>query len=212
MVALLAVLLAIAVLVGVGYGVASRRRRIAAEAMVEIAQILEPTNDSLGVVAEEDPTTNPLGDPLTKLGTRHLLERDLAVYEGQVARYGLHMCVAVIDIDDFRSFNDRYGRERGNEVLVAIAEQLTIRSRSGDAVYRIDGDEFVCLLPEQTLLTGAHAVDRMKRSIAELAIPFEGSPSGIVTVSTGLALLDAEHLKASADLVKEAEAALLQSR
>jgi GGDEF domain-containing protein len=52
----------------------------------------------------------------------------------------------------------------------------------------------------------------MKRSIQELAIPFEGSPSGIVTVSTGLALLDAEHLKTSGELLKEAGAALLQSR
>jgi diguanylate cyclase (GGDEF)-like protein len=209
-VALLAVLLAVAVMIGVGYAVASRRRRIAAEAMVEMGQLLEAPYESRA--SASNPATRPLTDALTRLGTRQLFERDLAVYEGQVARYGLHVCIALIDIDEFGSFNDRYGHERGNEILVAVAERLTSRSRSGDCVYRIGGDEFICLLPEQTLVTGANAVDRMKRSIQELAIPFEGSPSGIVTVSTGLALLDAEHLKTSGELLKEAGAALLQSR
>ena len=80
------------------------------------------------------------------------------------------------------------------------------------SIYRMGGDEFICVLPEQTLESGARVVERMKRSIAELAIPFDGAPGGIVSVSTGLAILDAEHLKASDELLKEAEAALLQSR
>jgi diguanylate cyclase (GGDEF)-like protein/PAS domain S-box-containing protein len=156
--------------------------------------------------------TITLTDPLTSLGNRQLLEKDLAVYEGQVARYGLRSCIALIDIDDFKRFNERYGREKGDEVIVAIAERLASRSRSGDAVYRIGGDEFICLLPEQTLETGAIAVERMRRSIAELAIPDEDSPSGLLSVSTGLALLDSEHLKASAELLKDAEAALFKTR
>ncbi|MGD0853492.1 MAG: sensor domain-containing diguanylate cyclase [Acidimicrobiales bacterium] len=158
------------------------------------------------------PSTTPLTDPLTSLGNRQLLEKDLAIYEGQVARYGLRSCIALIDIDNFKRFNDRYGRERGDEVIVAIAEQLASRSRSGDAVYRVGGDEFICLLPEQTLETGAVAVNRMRRSIAELAIPDEDSPTGVLTVSTGMALLDAEHLKASAELMKDAEDSLSQMR
>jgi two-component system, cell cycle response regulator len=211
MVTLLVVLLAVVVLVGVGYVTASRRRRIAAGAIVDIAQLLEPKVESEGVVAADD-ATPPLTDSLTSLGNRQLLERDLAVYEGQVARYGLRVCVALIDVDGFSDFNAHYGRERGNEILVAIAEQLAKRSRSGDSVYRFGGDEFICLLPEQTLLTGTKAVDRMKRSVQDLAIPFEGSPGGIVSVSAGLTILDAEHLKASGELLREAEAALLASR
>jgi diguanylate cyclase (GGDEF)-like protein/PAS domain S-box-containing protein len=165
-----------------------------------------------GDVAPEGRSTTALTDPLTSLGNRQLLEKDLAVYEGQVARYGLRSCIALIDIDEFKRFNARYGREKGDEVIVAIAERLASRSRSGDSVYRVGGDEFICLLPEQTLETGAIAVDRMCRSIAELAIPDEDSPTGLLTVSTGLALLDAEHLKATAELMKDAEAALYHAR
>jgi diguanylate cyclase (GGDEF)-like protein len=212
MVALLAVLLAIAVIAGVWYGTASRRRRIAVEGMVQTAKLLEASSDASGAAPTATPASNPLTDSLTNLGNRQLLERDLAVYGGQVARYGLHVCVALIDIDDFKRFNDRYGHQRGNEILLAVAERITSRSRSGDSIYRLGGDEFLCLLPEQTLETGAKVVERMKRSIEELAIAFEGAPGGIVSVSTGLAILDAEHLKASDELLQEAEAALTASR
>jgi diguanylate cyclase (GGDEF)-like protein/PAS domain S-box-containing protein len=176
------------------------------------AFVREVTNAALEPDVLGAHTTTPLTDPLTSLGNRQLLEKDLATYEGQVARYGLRSCIALIDIDNFKRFNDRYGRERGDEVIVAIAERLASRSRSGDAVYRVGGDEFICLLPEQTLETGAIAVNRMCRSIAELAIPDEDSPTGILTVSTGMALLDAEHLKASAELMKDAEASLSRTR
>lgn len=153
-----------------------------------------------------------LTDPLTSLGNRQLLEKDLGVYEGQVARYGLRSCIALIDIDDLNGFNDTYGREAGDEAIIAVAERLASRSRSGDSVYRVGGDEFICLLPEQTLETGAIAVNRMCRSIEELAIPHAGSPTGFLSVSTGLALLDAEHLKATGELLKDAEAALFLSQ
>jgi len=157
-------------------------------------------------------TMIPLTDPLTSLGNRNLLEKDLTVYEGQVARYGLRSCVALIDIDDFKKFNDRYGRAAGDQAIVAVAERLANRSRSGDSVYRVGGDEFICLLPEQSLETGAIAVDRMRRNIEELAIPHEDSSSGFLTVSAGLALLDAEHLKAASELLKDAETALYYAR
>ena len=168
-------------------------------------------HEELDTLLESRPIV-ALTDPLTSLGNRQLLEKDLAVYEGQVARYGLRSCIALIDIDDFKRFNERYGRDWGDAVIVAIADRLASRSRSGDSVYRVGGDEFICLLPEQTLETGAIAVDRMRRSIADLAIPDEDSPTGILSVSTGLALLDAEHLKATAELMRDAEAALLRMR
>ncbi len=154
----------------------------------------------------------PLTDPLTSLGNRRLLEKDLAVYEGQIARYGMRSCVALIDIDDFKNFNDRYGSEAGDKAIVAIAERLANRSRSGDSVYRVGGDEFFCLLPEQSLETGSLAVNRIRQSIEELAIPHEGSPNGFLTVSAGLAVLDAENLKSTDELIADAESDLGRAR
>jgi diguanylate cyclase (GGDEF)-like protein len=221
MVDFLAVLLIPVVIAGVWYGVAARSRRLDAEALVaardrEIARLIEqspessPPGDDMNT--EGQPAAISFTDPLTSLGTLQLLEKDLATYEGQVARYGLKSCIALIDIDNLKEFNERHGRDTGNAVIVLIAQRLASRSRSGDSVYRIGGDEFICLLPEQTLDTGAIAVERMKRSIDELAIPFDGSLSGFVTVSAGIALLDAQHLKTWPELLKDAEAALAQAR
>lgn len=154
----------------------------------------------------------PLTDPLTSLGNLRMLEKDLAVYEGQVARYGMRSCLALIDIDDFKKYNDRYGREAGDKAIVAVAERLANRSRLGDSVYRVGDDEFICVLPEQSLETGALAVNRMRRNIEELAIPHEDSSSGFLTVSAGLAVLDAEHLRPVSELLKDAEAALSRAR
>jgi diguanylate cyclase (GGDEF)-like protein len=220
MVDFLAVLLIPVIIAGVWYGVAARSRRLDAEALVaarerEIAQLLESagdTSDHVEAHSEGQSAAITFTDPLTSLGTLQLLEKDLAVYEGQVARYGLKSCVALIDIDNFKEFNDRNGRDTGNAVIVTIAQRLASRSRSGDSVYRIGGDEFICLLPEQTLDTGAIAVERMRRSIDELAIPFDGSPSGFVTVSAGIALLDAQHLKTWPELLKDAETALAHAK
>jgi diguanylate cyclase (GGDEF)-like protein len=217
MVDFLAVLLIPVIIAGVWYGVAARSRRLDAEALVaardrEIAQLLEKSTDAVDVSTTDEPATISFTDPLTSLGTLQLLEKDLATYEGQVARYGLRSCIALIDIDNFKEFNARHGHDTGNAVIVTIAQRLASRSRSGDSVYRIGGDEFICLLPEQTLDTGAIAVDRMKRSIDELGIPFDGSPTGFVTVSAGIALLDAQHLKTWPELLKDAETALAQAR
>jgi diguanylate cyclase (GGDEF)-like protein len=216
MVDFLAVLLIPVIIAGLWYGAAARSRRLDAEALVaardrEIAQLLASSSEA----TEHDtdaPAAVTFTDPLTSLGTLQLLEKDLAVYEGQVARYGLKSCIALIDIDNFKEFNQRHGRDTGNAVIVTIAQRLAARSRSGDSVYRIGGDEFICLLPEQTLDTGAIAVERMKRSIEEMAIPFEGSPSGCVTVSAGIALLDAQHLKTWPELLHDAQIALAQSK
>ena len=220
MVDFLAVLLIPVIIAGVWYGVAARSRRLEAEALVaardrEIAQLLDKSYvpSVLGDdVKTEEPAAISFTDPLTSPGTLQLLEKDLATYEGQVARYGLKSCIALIDIDNFKDFNERHGHDTGNAVIVTIAQRLASRSRSGDSVYRIGGDEFICLLPEQTLDTGAIAVERMKRSIDELAIPFDGSMTGFVTVSAGIALLDAQHLKTWPELLKDAEAALAQAR
>ncbi len=212
MVAFFIVLFFIVVLGAVAYGTQTRRRRIAVEGMAKTAKLLEAIADTPVVAREATITTHPLTDALTNLGTRPLLERDLAVYGGQVARYGLHICLALIDVDGFKKFNDQYGMARGDEILATIAGRIASRSRSGDSLYRLGGDEFVCLLPEQTLETGAKVVERMKRSVEELAIPFEGAPNGIVTVSAGLAVLNAEHQMTFDALMKEAEDDLLQFR
>jgi diguanylate cyclase (GGDEF)-like protein len=165
-------------------------------------QELEGLNRGLTAIA--------LLDPLTSLGNRRALQADLEMLEARVARYGHQSCMALIDIDFFKGYNDGYGHLAGDEAIMAVANQLKQQARAGDAVYRYGGDEFICLFPQQSLETGGIAVERMRLGVENLAIAHTGSPHGQLTISAGLA--SADQGKSASDLVNEADAALYRAK
>ncbi|MBV9279840.1 MAG: response regulator, partial [Chloroflexi bacterium] len=75
-------------------------------------------------------------DPLTQLGNRLRLTEDLKLLDGRVQRYWHTYAIAILDVDHFKRYNDRYGHPEGDEVLRAVARTLRESSRQGDAVYR----------------------------------------------------------------------------
>jgi diguanylate cyclase (GGDEF)-like protein/PAS domain S-box-containing protein len=151
-------------------------------------------------------------DPLTNLGNRRSLERDLELLEAQAARYGHRSCVAIIDIDNFKGYNDAHGHLAGDDVIVAVARQLEQKKRTGDTVYRYGGDEFVCLLPEQSIESGTLAIERMSLGVQELALPHDGTASGFVTISAGLAVLEIGVLSTTAAVLHSADEALYRAK
>jgi two-component system, cell cycle response regulator len=151
-------------------------------------------------------------DALTGLGNRRALQEDLELLEARVARYGHRYCMALIDVDHFKSYNDAYGHQAGDDVLHAVAGQLQARARTGDALYRYGGEEFLCIFPEQSLASGTHAVERMRVAISRLAIPHDDNPRGVLTVSAGLAMLDPQQTRAAGAVLKEADVALYRAK
>ena len=95
---------------------------------------------------------------------------------------------------------------------MAVANQLKQQARAGDAVYRCGDDEFICLFPQQSLDTGAIAIQRMRLGVEKLAIAHIRSPLGLLTISAGLALLSADQGKSATDFVREADAALYRAK
>jgi two-component system chemotaxis response regulator CheY len=120
--------------------------------------------------------------------------------------------MALIDIDQFKSYNDTYGHQAGDQVLQAVSEQLKAHTRGGDGVYRYGGEEFLCVFPEQSLATGALAVQRMRIGLERLAIPHAGSPSGVLTFSAGLSMLHPFRAKSASDVFREADEALYRAK
>jgi diguanylate cyclase (GGDEF)-like protein len=127
-------------------------------------------------------------DAPTGLANRLRLAEDLEALCGRVARYGHVYCVALFDIDNFKGYNDGLGHLPGDEALRAVARALQQGIRSGDVVYRYGGEEFLVLLPEQTLETAVLAAERLRAAVEALAIPHPAG--GVVTVSAGVAGLD----------------------
>jgi two-component system chemotaxis response regulator CheY len=127
-------------------------------------------------------------DVLTGLANRLRLAEDLEVLCGRVTRYGHVYCIALFDIDHFKGYNDGAGHSGGDDVLREVAASLQREVRSGDAVYRYGGEEFLVLLPEQTIESAVLAAERLRRAVEALALPHPAG--GVVTVSAGVAGLD----------------------
>jgi diguanylate cyclase (GGDEF)-like protein len=168
------------------------------------ADELRVQNDVLTALARQD--------PLTGLGNRRAFEQDLDLLEARVVRYAHRYCMAVLDVDHFKSYNDTYGHQAGDVVLQSFAALQQDQIRAGDALYRFGGDEFVCVFPEQTLASGTKVIERMRAGLERLAIPHSGNARGVVTFSAGLAVLDPGHIESAKDVLKEADAALYRAK
>jgi two-component system, cell cycle response regulator len=151
-------------------------------------------------------------DPLTGLRNRRALNEDLVLREAHVALYGHSYCMAVLDVDHFNTYNDTYGQSAGDRVLQAVAGRLTELLRNGDTLYRYGGEEFLCIFPGRSLSAGSDAVERMRIGVQDLALTHAGSPAGVLTLSAGLAVLDAEHKRSAVDVLKEADDALYRAK
>ena len=148
-------------------------------------------------------------DPLTGLPNRLQMEEDLEMMYGRVKRYGHAFCIAFCDIDFFKPYNDRYGHQAGDEVLHAVAQELAHQSRVGDRVYRYGGEEFLVVLPEQTLEAAQITLERMRVAVEGMNIHHGAKePPGVVTISAGIAAIRPESNNSLEGLLKYADDAL----
>jgi two-component system cell cycle response regulator len=152
-------------------------------------------------------------DPLTHLGNRLRLEEDLDVLQARSRRYGHSYAVALCDVDLFKEYNDRYGHPAGDRVLEEVAAAITRDRRSGDTAYRYGGEEFLIVLPEQTLKAAASTADHLRKTVQRLRIPHEANvPTRMVTISAGAAALSRGDSKSARELLEQADAALYTAK
>lgn len=152
-------------------------------------------------------------DPLTLLGNRLRLNEDLAAACGRVERYGHSYSVALLDIDFFKRYNDTYGHPAGDEALRSVAQAIASAVRSGDMVYRYGGEEFLVMLPEQTVGNATIALERIRAAVQDLALVHpDNPPSGVVTISGGIAESGATELLGVDEWLHRADLALYKAK
>jgi diguanylate cyclase (GGDEF)-like protein len=152
-------------------------------------------------------------DALTMIGNRLRLSEDLAAAVAEIDRTGRASCIALLDIDHFKRYNDVLGHPAGDVALRTVGQALAGSIRGADTVYRYGGEEFLILLPDQTLDTATTVVERVRAAIEDLAIPHpDNPPSGVVTISGGLALGSAGASNDINDWLRQADVALYQAK
>ncbi|MCL5042897.1 MAG: diguanylate cyclase [Gammaproteobacteria bacterium] len=157
-------------------------------------------------------------DHLTGLANRRHFDTYKIDEARRALRMGTPIALLMIDVDHFKDFNDLYGHSRGDQCLVALAEQMQWRfKRAADLPARLGGEEFAILLPGYNFLQAKEAAEGLRQSIFDQAITHRGSPFGFVSVSIGCVWWPGQQGQANPvelmnDLVNQADAALYQAK
>jgi diguanylate cyclase (GGDEF)-like protein/PAS domain S-box-containing protein len=126
-------------------------------------------------------------------------------------RLGTTLSVLMIDIDRFKSINDTYGHDVGDQVLMAMAQACTPQLRENDLLARLGGEEFAVLLPDTQIATAEQVANRLRETLAQMAIPLAGGNFVSFTVSAGVAAL-ADPQDGLDTLLKRADVALYRAK
>jgi diguanylate cyclase len=124
-------------------------------------------------------------DPLTQIPNRLAYEQRVGEEMERWSRFSQPVCIAVWDIDQFKSINDQYGHRAGDKVLTIVAECLAKSVRSADFVARYGGEEFVMLLPGTALQGALRLTEEVRAAVTQLGFHFRGAPVSI-SVSGGV--------------------------
>ena len=129
-------------------------------------------------------------DQLTKLGNRLALESKFSelfgLKDSNRRKRDRNICVAIFDIDHFKSINDKFGHLYGDEVLVHLSQLMVKSFRDSDFLFRYGGEEFVVVLTDIELALAESIMDRFREKVEKYDFPLVGC----VTISVGLASVE----------------------
>jgi len=184
-----------------------RQRNRELEALVaERTQTLAQVNHRLELLSNTD--------GLTGIANRRHFDDALAREWARAQRGAAPLALILLDVDVFKHFNDHYGHLAGDACLRTLATTLAQvgARREGELAARFGGEEFVVLLPGADLAAAAEVAHHVQAAIQQLALPHEGAPHGIVTVSFGVASLQPQRDQLPEELVRRADRAMYRAK
>jgi len=151
-------------------------------------------------------------DGLTGLHNRRYMESHLVTLAEQASMRGKPLALMMLDIDYFKSINDGYGHDAGDDVLREFAVRVRKSIRGIDLACRYGGEEFVIVMPETDLKVAGIVAERLRRSIAgEPFAVHNGAKRIEVTISIGLSMLERKG-EPVANVLKRADLALYRAK
>jgi len=151
-------------------------------------------------------------DALTGLPNRRYLEERLAEELNRSRRYDYSMSFLMIDIDDFKAYNDKNGHQAGDLALQITAHCLKSALRSADVASRYGGEEFCILLPQTGISEAATIADRVRQRVSTTKFPHgKSQPLGHVTISIGVSTF-MKNVDTSENIIAAADRALYHAK
>jgi diguanylate cyclase (GGDEF)-like protein len=142
-----------------------------------------------------------LHDPLTGLANRRFMDITLQQAINLAERYDKPLCVAMIDVDFFKKFNDNKGHDAGDKMLTMVAQKIDSGERASDMTARYGGEEFILIMPEADLRGARLAAERIRQNIEDTLE---------VTVSVGVAMYNKGT--SYEELIKAADMAMYKAK
>lgn len=149
-------------------------------------------------------------DDLTGLfNSRHFFSQ-LAAEADRAVRYERNLALVMFDLDHFKIYNDTYGHEEGNRVLIRFGKIIKGHLRSADSGYRYGGEEFTLILPETGVLAAESVAVRIQHAMSEQRFFTDSGKTASITVSGGVTqYVPQENLT---DFIQRADRAMYQSK
>ncbi|WP_284075799.1 GGDEF domain-containing protein [Herbaspirillum aquaticum] len=167
----------------------------------ERIQALEQQLQQMGELVREDQLTGSLN----RRGMDESLDREIA----NALRRETPLCVALLDLDDFKRINDTHGHATGDEVLVHLVQVIRETLRKLDVIARFGGEEFVILMPETSPQDAVQIITRVQRELTKRIFMHE-SQRLLITFSAGVAVY--QPGESQADLLKRTDVALYKAK
>ena len=151
-------------------------------------------------------------DSLTGLPNRRYLEERLAEELNRSKRYDYPMSFLMIDIDDFKAYNDKNGHQAGDVALQMTAHCLKGALRAADVASRYGGEEFCILLPQTAVTEAGVIADRIRQRVSTTEFPHgKAQPLGQVTISVGVSTFT-KNIDSPENIIAAADRALYQAK
>jgi diguanylate cyclase (GGDEF)-like protein len=154
-----------------------------------------------------------LEDGLTKVGNRRYFDRMLDVEWNRMVRAQDGISLILIDIDHFKTLNDRDGHPAGDRCLIEVARALqSILPRSGDHLARYGGEEFAVILPATDRAGAVLVAEKMRDAVRSLGVRNAVGARKILTISFGIAVCGRPEMSSSHALIEAADRALYRAK
>jgi diguanylate cyclase (GGDEF)-like protein/PAS domain S-box-containing protein len=179
-------------------------------ALVAVVQTLRDlTDEKMAQIKLEQLATR---DGLTGLANRRCFDETLHAEWARALRQKQPLSLLMVDVDNFKAYNDANGHLGGDECLKRIASAVASEMRANDLVARYGGEEFAVILPNESLKGAAIVAERIRCRVERLIVPNTSGADGHVTVSIGAATAIASQDTNPSQLVGIADAALYRAK